>query len=133
MSNSWTLVCLAARHWDLNFYHGKDGNARCATPKRSRRFASHYSTITRPQSFYIFYIWDYTPDPVPKADIKNKKFCGIYAVILSKGNLRNLSCVQRAPSEPVSVCSVVKNPASNSHFKKHPLSAAYFDALQSSK
>ena len=41
--------------------------------------------------------------------------------------------VRRAPSEPVSVCSVVKNPASNSHFKKHPLSAAYFDALQSSK
>ena len=41
------------------------------------------------QSFYIVYIWGCTPDPVPKADIKTKKYYGIYAVILSEGNFPN--------------------------------------------
>ena len=61
---------------------------------------------------------------MPKADIKTKKFCGIYMVILSEGNFRNPFGVRRAPSEPASVISVVKIPASNSHFKKHNKSAA---------
>ena len=104
------------------------------------------------QSFYIVYIWGCTPDPVPKADIKTKKYYGIYAVILSEGNFPNPfreslrplrrvaaralerfafcatslrftsfifgACVLRAPSEPASAASVVKNPASNSRLKK---------------
>ena len=56
---------------------------------------------------------------MPKADIKTKKFCGIYVVNLSEGNFRNPFGVRRAPSEPVSVFSVVKNPASKSHFINH--------------
>ena len=55
---------------------------------------------------------------------KNQKFCGIYAVDLSKGNLRNPFGVRRAPSEPASVYSVVKKSHVNSHFTKHPQSAA---------
>ena len=35
------------------------------------------------------------------------------------------ACVRRTPSEPVSVFSVVKNPASNSHFTKHPETSRY--------
>ena len=38
-----------------------------------------------------FYLWGSTPDPMPKADIKTKKFCGIYMVILSEGNFPNPS------------------------------------------
>ena len=39
---------------------------------------------------------------------KKHLYNGILVVDLPKGNLRNLSCVRRAPSEPVSVFSVVK-------------------------
>ena len=39
----------------------------------------------------LFYLWGFTPDPMPKADIKTKKFCGIYVVILSEGNFPNPS------------------------------------------
>ena len=65
-----------------------------------------------------FYRWGCTPDPVPKAYIKTQKFYGILGVILPEGNFRNPFGVRRVPSEPVSVISVVKNPASNSHFEK---------------
>ena len=27
VSNCWTLQCLTAGHWDLNFHHGRHGNA----------------------------------------------------------------------------------------------------------
>ena len=40
-------------------------------------------------------------------------------VILPEGNFLNPFGVRRAPSEPASAASVVKNPASKSHFKKH--------------
>ena len=38
-----------------------------------------------------FYLWGCTPDPMPKADIKTKKFYGILGVILPEGNLPNPS------------------------------------------
>ena len=66
---------------------------------------------------------------MPKAHTKKlKKYYGIYMVILSEGNLLNPFGVRRDPSEPASVFSVVKNPASNSHFTK-PSSTVAFIAI----
>ena len=55
---------------------------------------------------------------------KKHLYNGILVDDLSKGNLLNPFGVQRAPSEPVSVYSVVKNPASKSHFIKNPKTPA---------
>ena len=43
------------------------------------------------QPCIIVYLWGSTPDPMPKADIKTKKYYGIYMIILTEGNLPNPS------------------------------------------
>ena len=55
------------------------------------RFAQSFPQSNRHllQPCTIVYLWSSTPDPVPKADIKTKKYYGIYAVILSEGNFPN--------------------------------------------
>ena len=73
MYHKKTLQCPSAGHGDLNFHHGRDGNARCATPKGSRRFDSHYLTIIRPQSFYIVYLWGSTLRPHAEGIYKKLK------------------------------------------------------------
>ena len=50
-------------------------------------------------------------------------------VDLSNGNFRNPFGVGRDPSEPASAASVVKNPASKSHFTNHNKTAAFIQFL----
>ncbi len=85
-----------------------------------------------------FYLWGCTPDPVPKCRRhiqNNQKYCGINVVNLSESNFRNPFGVRRAPNEPASAASVVKNPASKSHFTNHNKTAAlsYFLSLFSNR
>ena len=74
MSNSWTLQCLTAGHWDLNFHHGRHGNAlgllRLSLRESSSRgalrhhscdclrqrpsvdgYATQFASLTRPDRF----------------------------------------------------------------------------------
>ncbi len=50
-------------------------------------------------------------------------------VIIPKGNLLNPFGVRRAPREPISVRSVAKNPASNSHLTKQDKTTAIIQFL----
>ena len=104
----------------LFFHHGKHGNARCATPKWSRRFASHYSPANCPQYTWNFLSLGLHPRPHAEGIYKNSKVLWNLCGYLIQKQLSQPFGVRRAPSEPVSVYSVVKNPASNFHFTKHP-------------
>ena len=112
-----TLQCPSAGHGDLNFHHGRHGNALGLLRLSLRESSSLRSSVNLTTSSQanlrdtekvtkirfslpdhnssinslLFYLWGFTPDPMPKADIKTKKFCGIYVVILSEGNFPNPS------------------------------------------
>ena len=96
VSNCWTLQCLTAEHWDLNFHHGKHGNALGLLRLSLRESSSLRSSVNLTTSSQanlrdtemvtkirfslpdhnlsinslLFYLWGCTPDPVLKVYIK---------------------------------------------------------------
>ena len=110
---------------------------RSPNPTTSSRAHLRYAfelRIIQPSPFYnlvSLFISGVTPQ-TPKCRrhlLKNQKYYGILVVAFSKGNLPNTFGVRRAPSKPAPVISVVKNPASNSHFTKQDKTAAIIQFL----
>ena len=73
---------------------------------------SNRYTFCNHVSLFITGVSPQTPNAV-RHILQNQKYYGIYVVKIPEGNLRNPFGVRRAPSEPVSVISVVKIPRQN--------------------
>ena len=89
--------------------------------KGSRSFASLYSTTYCPQSFISFIsgVPPQTSFLIRRRHIKKIKALRNQCGYFIQRQPSQPFGVRRAPSEPVSVISVVKNPASKSHFTNH--------------
>ena len=89
-----------------------------ASPLRPK--ASHYPTATLFAIMYLcLYLGLHPRPPMPKASTKKSKVLWNSCGCFFQRQLSQPFGVRRAPSEPDTVISVVKNPASNSHFINH--------------